>query len=68
MDAHRFNKAVRGVHAHKAYLVKEGPPETDWGDARETEGSMDRFLGPLFSRAREGMTVSPRKEGGKKSS
>ena len=45
MDTRRFNKAVRGVHAHLHLSQRQETPETDWGDARDG-GGVSSILGP----------------------
>ena len=45
MDARRFDKAVRGVHAHLPSSHTRETPETDWGDARD-RGVERSILGP----------------------
>ena len=68
MDAGRFNKAVRIVHAHLQLSQRRETPETDWGDAieREMEGVGIELLHPTsFPRPRKNDALATPKSGKK---
>ena len=47
MDTRRFNQGLARHACAYVTFVKDGPPETDWGDERAGEGIKRSILGPV---------------------